>query len=110
MLLGVAQVLQGVELQHHVEAAVVEQGQALLEVELDHVDAALHAGVHVGVVDLDAVAAAALVLLQPGQQLAVAAAQVQHAAAGGHQARRSAPGPCARSRARPLHLGATRSK
>jgi hypothetical protein len=57
--LGVAQVLQGVDLQHHVEALVLERGQALVQVELQHVDAALHAGQHVGVVDLDAVAGAA---------------------------------------------------
>ena len=83
--LGVAQVLQGVELHHDVEAVVVEQRQAFFEVELDDVDAALHAGVHVGVGDLDAVAAASLVLAQMGQQFAAAAAEVEHAAARRHQ-------------------------
>ena len=83
--LGVAQVLQRVELQHDVEAAVVEQRQAFLEVQLDDVDAALVAGEHVGVGDLDAVAAAAALALQQGQQLAVAAAEVEHARALRHQ-------------------------
>ena len=84
-LLGVAQVLQRVELQHDVEAAVLEQRQPFLEVELDDVDAALRAGEHVGVGDLDAVAAAAALALQQGEQLAVAAAEVEHARAGRHQ-------------------------
>jgi hypothetical protein len=52
-------VLQGVDLQHHVEALVLEHGQAFVEVELDDVDAPAHAGQHVGVGDLDAVAGAA---------------------------------------------------
>ena len=56
---GVAQVLQCVELQHHVEALVLEQREALLQIELDHVDAALFARQHVGVCNLDAVARAA---------------------------------------------------
>jgi hypothetical protein len=47
--------------------------------------AALHAAQHVVVGQLHAVAAAALLALQPLQQRAVAAAEVEHAAAGGHQ-------------------------
>ncbi|MNL68662.1 hypothetical protein D3C87_1934240 [compost metagenome] len=68
--------LQRVDLQHHVKTAVVEHGQPLIEVELDHIHAALHAGQHVGVVDLHAVAAAAAFTLQVVEHGAVAAAQV----------------------------------
>ena len=84
-LFGVAQVLQGVELEHDVEAAVLEQGQAVFEIELDHVDAAGQAGVHVGVGQLDAVAAAAAPLDQVRQQLTAAATEVEHTAALRHQ-------------------------
>jgi len=84
-LLGVLQVLQRVELQDDVEASVVEERQAFLEVELDDVDAAPVAGEHVGVVDLDAVTAAAAVALQEREQLAVAAAEVEHARAARHE-------------------------
>jgi len=83
--LGVLQMLQRVELEHDVEAAVVEEGEALLEVELDDVDAALVAGKHVLVGDLDAVAAAAALASQQREQLAVAAAEVKHARAVRHQ-------------------------
>ncbi len=83
--LGVAQVLQRVDLQHDVEGGVVEHRQPLVEVELDHVDAALDAGQHVVVGDLDAVAAAAALALQQVQHRAVAAAQVEHARARRHQ-------------------------
>ena len=79
------QVLQRVELEDDVEAAVLEQRQAVLEVELDDVDAALVAGEHVVVGDLDAVAAAAALALQQREQLAVAAAEVEHARAVRHQ-------------------------
>jgi hypothetical protein len=65
---------------------VVEHRQAFVQVQLDHVDAALHAGQHVVVGDLDAVAAAAALALQVVQQGAVAAAEVQHARALRHQA------------------------
>ena len=84
--LGIAQVLQGVDLQHDVEALVLERGQALVQVELQHVDAALHAGQHVVVVDLDTVAGAAALARQVRQQRAVAAAQVEHVRALRHQA------------------------
>jgi len=84
-LLGVPQVLQRVELKDDVEAAVVEQRQPFLEVELDDVDAALVAGEHVRVGDLDAVAAAAALALQHREQLAVAAAEVEDARAVRHE-------------------------
>jgi len=48
--LGVAQVLQGVDLQHHVEGVVAEHAQPVFQVELQHVHAAPEAGVHLGVV------------------------------------------------------------
>ena len=54
--LGVAQVLQGVDLQHHVKRAVAEHAQAVFKVELDHVDAARHTGLHIGVIELNAIA------------------------------------------------------
>ena len=79
--------LQRIELEHDVEAAVVEEGEAFLEVELDDVDAPLLAGEHVGVGDLDAVAAAAAVLAQVHEEVAVAAAEVEHARASWHQLR-----------------------
>ncbi|MNV91456.1 hypothetical protein D3C71_1859490 [compost metagenome] len=78
--------LQRVDLQHHIEAVVAEHRQAVLEIELQHVDTAAHAGQHVGVIELHAVAAAAALLLQIRQQAAIAAAQVQHARALGHEA------------------------
>jgi hypothetical protein len=84
--LGVAQVLQGVDLQHHVERVVAKHGQAFVEIELDHVHPALHAGQHVGIVDLDAVATAPPLALQVGQQSTVAATQVEHARAGWNHA------------------------
>jgi SAM-dependent methyltransferase len=80
-------VLQLDTLQHHVEAGVLEQRQPVLQVQLNDVDTALRAGQQVGVRDLDAVAAAAAVLLQVGQQLAVATTQVEHARAAWHQPR-----------------------
>jgi len=83
--LGILQVLQGVELEDDVEALVLEQRQAVLEVELDDIDAALVAGEDVGVVDFDAVAAAAALARQEREQLAVAAAEVEHPRSLGHQ-------------------------
>ena len=84
---GVAQVLQRVDLQHHVKTVVAKHGQAFVQVELDHIDSALHAGQHVGVVNLHAIAGAAALALQVRQHGPVAAAQVQHARDLGHQAR-----------------------
>ncbi|MNS80399.1 hypothetical protein D3C72_1140770 [compost metagenome] len=83
--LGIAQVLQRVDLQHHVEGGVVEHRQAFVEVELDHVDAAADALQHVAVGDLHAVAGAAALALQQVEQGAVAAAQVEHARALRHE-------------------------
>ncbi|MPM63727.1 hypothetical protein SDC9_110609 [bioreactor metagenome] len=62
----------------HVERVVAKHGQAFVEIELDHVHPALHAGQHVGVVDLDAVAMQVYtpeMLVQMSQKLA---AIVQH--------------------------------
>ena len=84
---SVAQVLQGVDLQHHVEAVVFKNGQAIVEVELQHVDALLQARLDFGVVDFDTVATALAVGLQVGQQVAIATAQVQNARPFGHQLR-----------------------
>jgi len=84
-LLGVAQVLQGVELQHDVEAVVVEDRQAVFQVELQHLHAAADALRHQRVVDLDAEAAAAALVAQVRHQRAAAAAEVEHAAALRHQ-------------------------
>jgi hypothetical protein len=75
---GVAQVLEGVDLQHHVKRLVAEHRQALVQVELDHIHAAPHAGVDVDIVQLDAIATAAALALQKVQQRPVAAAEVQH--------------------------------
>ena len=47
-------------------------------ISLQDIDAALHAGLQVGVVDFHAVAAAAALFDQVGQQLASPAAQVEH--------------------------------
>ena len=83
--LGVAQVLQGFELQHDVEALVFENRQPVFQIQLDRVDAALHAGEQVRVVQLDAVAGAAALGLQMSEQLAGAAAEVEDTRALRHQ-------------------------
>ena len=83
---GIAQVLQRVDLQHHIKRLVGKQAQAFVQVQLQHIDAALHTGVHIGIAELHAIAGAAIVLLQMGQQSTVAAAQVEHAGAMRHQA------------------------
>jgi len=74
--------LDGHRQHHHVELVVSEHAQPGLDVALDHVDAAAHAGQHRLVVDLHAVAGAAAGSLQPGHQRTVAAAEVQHPRAG----------------------------
>lgn len=79
---GVAQVLQGVDLQHDIEAVVLEDGQPVVQVELQYVDALLQAGLHLGVVDFDPVAAALALGLQVGQQVTIAATQIEHARPG----------------------------
>ncbi len=61
-----------------------ERGCQGYGVEID--DAALQAGLHLGIIDLDAVAAAATPALQIGHQCAIAAAQVEHACTLRHQA------------------------
>jgi len=70
-----------------VEAVVGGHRQALVQVGLDHVHAAAHAGELVGVGKLDAVAAAAARALQQLEQRDVAAAEVEIAAALGPQSR-----------------------
>src|SRR3546814_7789764 len=67
---------------HHVEAVAGEVAQAQVEVLLDDVDARVDAGGDVVRVDFQAVAADLLVIAQPGQQLAIAAAEVENSAAG----------------------------
>ena len=84
---GVAQVLQGVDLQHHVKAVVLKHGQAVFQVELQHVYAPAHAGQHVGIVQLHTVAGAATLALQKIEHGPFAAAQVQHPRPGGNQGR-----------------------
>ena len=79
--------LQGVDLQHDIEARIIEGGQSLVKIELDDVHILAHTGQHIGVIDLDAVPAAAPLRLQIGQQAAVAAAQIQHPRTGRHQLR-----------------------
>ncbi|MNG11706.1 hypothetical protein D3C84_952630 [compost metagenome] len=68
---------------HHVEAVAGEVAQALVEVLLDDVDALGDALGDVVRVDLQAIAADPLVLGQPGEQFAIAAAEVEYPAAGG---------------------------
>ena len=81
-VLGAVHRLQRLRQHHGVELLVVEQRQAVFQVLLDHLDAAPHAGDDAGVVQLDARAAHLAVVAQVRQQRAVAATQVQHAAAG----------------------------
>lgn len=57
--------------------------QALVQVLLDHVDALGHALGDVVRVVFQAIAGDLLVVAQPAQQFAIAAAKVEHAAAGG---------------------------
>jgi hypothetical protein len=59
--------------------------QAFVQVELDHIHAALHAGLHVGVIEFDAVTAAGALAPQQVQQRAVAAAKVKHPRAFRHE-------------------------
>jgi len=82
---GIAQMLQRADLQHDVEAGVLEHRQTFVEVELDDLHAALHAGQNVGIVDFDAVAGAIALLLQGGHQRAVAATEVEHPRAARHE-------------------------
>ena len=72
--LGIAQMLQGVDLQNHIKALVAKQSQALVEIELDHIHATLHTGQQVGAINFDAVAAAATGALQMCQHGTIAAA------------------------------------
>ncbi|MNT09244.1 hypothetical protein D3C72_1440200 [compost metagenome] len=68
---------------HDVETVAGEVAQALVQVLFDDVDALGHAlGDVVGVV-FQAITGDLLVIAQPGQQFAIAAPEVEHAAAGG---------------------------
>ncbi|MPN64938.1 hypothetical protein SDC9_212717 [bioreactor metagenome] len=77
--------LQRVDLQHHIKTVVAEDGQAVLQIELQHVHAAARAGQHIGVVQFHAIARTAALAHQMLEQRAVATTQVQHACALGHQ-------------------------
>ena len=79
--------LQCVNLQHHVKRGIVKQCEAFVQIELDHVDTALHAGQHIGIVNFYAVATATPRGLQVRQHGAVATSQVQHARATRHELR-----------------------
>ena len=76
--------LDGLAEHNHIEAAVAERLQTLLQISLNHVHAAGDGGNHAAGVDFHAVAFAVFVLHQGVQQFAVAAAQIQHAAALGN--------------------------
>ena len=76
--------LQGLGHNHDVEAVAGEVAEAFVQVLLDDVDALEQALGDVVGVDFQAVAADLLVLTQPGQQFAVAAAKVEDPATGGN--------------------------
>jgi hypothetical protein len=80
--LGVAHGLQRQAHDDVVEEAVVEAGEALFHVDLDHVDAVAGAGDDALGVVLDAVAAHLAHVAEVAQQAAVAAAEVEHPLAG----------------------------
>ena len=87
---GIAQVLQRVDLQHHVKAVVVEHGQPLVEVELDHIHPApARRPAHWRRQSPRRSRCSRARALQVVEHGAVAAAQVEHARAGGT---RRAPG------------------
>ena len=69
---------------HHVEAVAGEVAQTFVEVLLNDVDALAHALGDVVRIDFQAVAEHLLVFGQPGEQLAIAAPQVEHTAASGN--------------------------
>ncbi|MCY1460576.1 hypothetical protein D9M71_781470 [compost metagenome] len=82
--IGVVHRLQRLGHHHHVEAVAGEVAQALVQVLLDHVHATVEAVGDVLGVDFQAIAGDLLVVAQPGQQFATAAAKVEHPAAGGN--------------------------
>src|SRR5450759_390477 len=71
--------LQRLRQDHVIERAVGESRQPAFEVALDNVDAVPHARENTLVVDLDAVAGAAALLVKITQQRAVATAQIEDA-------------------------------
>jgi hypothetical protein len=82
--LRIAQMLQRVDLQHHVKALVIKHAQALIEVELNDVDAALHTRSDIGIVNFYPITGAATLLLQVAEQCTIAATQIQHPTAVRH--------------------------
>ena len=72
--------LQSLGHDHHIKAVAGKVAQPQVQVLLDDIDALLDAGVDLVRTDLQAIAGDVLVLLEPGQQLAVATAQVQYSA------------------------------
>ena len=75
---GIAQMLQGIDLQHHVEGIIFEHSQSLVEIELNNVYPALHAGQYIGIGNFHTVTGAIALALQVVEHGAIAAAQIQH--------------------------------
>ena len=61
--LRVSQVLQGVNLQHHIKTLITKHGQTLFQIELNNVDASVDAGQHIGVIYLYPITRTTMVLL-----------------------------------------------
>ncbi len=72
--LGIAKVLQRVNLQHHVEGVVVKHGQALVQVQLQHAHTCGYTRLDFGVVNFNTIARALAVCLQVSQHGTVATA------------------------------------
>ena len=82
--LGILHGLDGLAQNDNVKRLVAKFSQTLLQIGLNNVHAARHGGDDAVGVDFDTVAAAFFVFHQSRQQFAVAAAQVQDAAAFGN--------------------------
>ena len=67
---------------HHVETTAGKHIQPGFDVLLDHIHTAMRASQHLSIVDFDAIAAAALGMLQMIEKRAVTAPQVKHPRAG----------------------------
>ena len=61
---SVAQMLQGINLQHHIKRLVAKQSQTLIEIELQHIDATLHASLHICIGQFNTVTRTTAVFLQ----------------------------------------------
>ena len=79
---GIVHGLQGVREDDGVEGVVGKSVEPRVKVALDDIDAVEEGGEHVGIGDVDAVAADSALALQAGEQRAVAATEVEHARAG----------------------------